>query len=384
MFRLPNLWLLAAVGSSLAAQTSLTAAQASLTIGQFEKSIPALHAMHDKQAARELASMQLVERAGLERAAHWQSEMPGKLSSEALTALVDASGFLHPPEDETPATPAPDVATQKQILARAVDTLAKTLHKLPDFYATRTTEHFEAATPAQLLAEQQALSSDGLNPGGILSPAPRRPGLPHHELGPVDPAAAKRTRLYFIEAGQRTVTYREGSEVANASQGADGWPAAFLGLETRGEFGPILHMVLEDALERGVTWSHWETGATGPLAVFRYAVPKEFSHYEIDNRSGKTPDFPAYQGELAIDPGSGAILRIAIQAVLRGEAGVAVDSNVLVEYGPVDIGGRTYTCPVHGVAITKTEDQYASQPDYLNDITFTGYHLFRAEVRILP
>lgn len=377
MFRLPILWLLAAAGSSLAAQTTLT-------VAQFEKSLPALHAMHDKQAARELASTQLTERASLERAAHWQAQMPGKLSSQALTTLVDASAFLHPPAEDTPATPPPDIDTQKQILERAVDTLAKTLHKLPDFYALRTTGHFEVATPAQLLMQQQALALDGQNQEGLLSAAPRRPYLPHHELGPVDPAAAKGARLLFIENGQQTVTYRDGSEVANVSQGAGGWPAVFLGLETRGEFGPILHMVLEDALERGVTWSHWERGSAGLLAVFRYAVPKEFSHYEIDSRSGKPPDFPAYNGELAIDPRSGAILRIAIQAVLRDETGVPVDSNVLVEYGPVDIGGRTYTCPIHGVAITRAEDLYATRPEYLNDITFTGYHLFRAEVRILP
>jgi hypothetical protein len=357
-----------------AAMVPAPAAQTSITVEQFEQSLPALHALRDAAAARKLASLVLTERASPGRAAHWQTTLRGKRTEEALTALVDASSFLDPPADEIPSRAAPDVDTQKQILSRAVDTLVKTIHKLPDFYAVRTTTHFETATPQQLWDQEQMIALSGSKAGE----------LPHHELGPVDETAPKRTRLYFIEAREQTVTYREGSEVTTASRGAGGSPDPFLGLETKGEFGPILHMVLVDALQRGLTWSHWERGANGPLAVFRYKVAKEFSHYEIENQSGKAPDYPAYNGELTIDPESGAILRITVQASVRGQEGATVDSNVLVEYGPVDIGGRTYTCPVHGVAITRTEDLYASQPAFLNDITFTGYHLFRAELRILP
>jgi hypothetical protein len=163
-------------------------------------------------------------------------------------------------------------------------------------------------------------------------------------------------------------------------------------MATRGEFGPILSMVLEDALQRGLSWSHWEQGASGPLAVFRYDVPKDLSHYEIVSWVGKPPYFPAYHGELAIDPATGAILRITLLSSDVDPSGQLLDSSILVEYAPVAIGGKTYNCPVHCVAISRrlpsngTEDGTASagEPTFLNDVVFTGYHLFRGEVRILP
>jgi hypothetical protein len=396
MARLPILLLLAALEPALAAQTppaptSLT--QTALSIDQFEQSsLPVLHTMHDKQAARELAGLKLTERAGPQHAADWQAEMPGKRSSKALTALVDASSFLALPARETPATPAPAIDAQKQMLALAANQVETMLHKLPNFYAARTTMHFETATPAQLVLQEESLTVDAKGDSGLMPPSlgnPRR--LPHEELGPVDPAKQELGRLFFITNEVQSVTYANGSEVDSAPRGkSDAWRSADLGLATRGEFGPVLEMVLEDAFQRGLSWSHWEQGANGPLAVFRYSVPKNLSHYQIVSPEGNSSYFPAYHGELAIDPGSGAILRITIQSPAADQAKESLDSNILVEYGPVEIGGRTYICPIHCVAISRThssgetENGAAQQPTFLNDETFTGYHLFRAEMRILP
>jgi hypothetical protein len=384
----PILLLLAAIGPALAAQTSLS-------IDQFEKSsLPALHAMRDKEAAHELAGLKLAERASTERAARWQAEMPGRHASEALTALVDASAFLDLPSEETPATPAPAMDEQKQMLTQAADSVETMLHKLPNFYARRTTTHFETATPAQLVAQQQALTFHQLQNTTPIALTPLRPErLPHQELGPIDRAKPELGRLFYITDEMQTVTYSNGEEVAKAASGENGdWEGADLGLATNGEFGPILQMVLQDALQRGLRWSHWEKGASGPLAVFRYDVPKDFSHYEIASWVGKPPYFPAYHGELGIDPATGDILRITIQSAGTGQTDDLIDSSILVEYAPVAIGGRMYDCPVHCVAISTTHvsDQAKAahgsdeQPRFLNDVTFTGYHLFRGEVRILP
>jgi hypothetical protein len=388
MARLPILLLLAALGPALAAQTSLT-------VDQFEKSLTALHAMHDKQAARELVGMKLTERASPERAAHWQAEMPGKLASEALMALVDASGFLDPPQEEAPTTAPPTMDAQKEILARAADQVEAILHKLPNFYAKRTTSHFETATPPQLHAQQETMAIRQPDDTLLVPLLPVKPKkLPHTELGPVDRAKPELGLLFYITDEEQTVTYSNGSEVESAKSG---WQGADLGLATRGEFGPILKMALEDALQRGLSWSHWEQGVSGPLAVFRYDVPKESSHYEIVSREGKPPYFPAYHGELGIDPSTGAILRITVessgpeQSFSVDQPEDLVDSAILVEYGPVAIGGRTYNCPVHAVARSTTRSidmatgkPGGQQPEFLNDVTFTGYHLIRAEVRILP
>jgi hypothetical protein len=387
MVRLPILLLLAAFGPALAAQTSLT-------VNQFEKSsLPALRTMHDKQAAHELAGLELTERASPERVARWQAAMPGRHASEALTALVDASAFLDLPTEETPATPPPAMDEQKRMLTQAAGSVETMLHKLPNFYARRTTTHFETATPAQLQEQQQALALHQLQNTTPAPLTPLRPvRLPHQELGPVD-RAKPGLRLFYMTDEVQTVTYSDGKEMANAALGENsGGQGADLGLATSGEFGPILGMVLEDALQHGLSWSHWEQGASGPLAVFRYDVPKEFSHYEIVSWVGKPPYFPAYHGELAVDPATGDVERITIQSSSLGQSDDLLDSSILVEYAPVAIGGRMYDCPVRCVAISrmhlageaKEAAGTAQQPRFLNDVTFTGYHLFRGEVRILP
>jgi hypothetical protein len=102
-----------------------------------------------------------------------------------------------------------------------------------------------------------------------------------------------------------------------------------------------------------------------------------------------------YRGEMAIDPTSGSILRIAIMAALKPEGPVS-RADILVEYGPVDIGGKSYICPVNSVSIATAQmvqqtERYAQplanqmQPlkTMLNDVQFEQYHVFRADARVL-
>jgi hypothetical protein len=49
---------------------------------------------------------------------------------------------------------------------------------------------------------------------------------------------------------------------------------------------------------------------------------------------------PAYHGEIAIDPASGTIFRLTIQADLRSRLPMGI-SDIMAEYGPVVIGGNT-------------------------------------------
>ena len=65
----------------------------------------------------------------------------------------------------------------------------------------------------------------------------------------------------------------------------------------------------------------------------------------------------------------------------------------MVEYGPVEIGGKTYTCPVRSVSIMSRVDLMrmlgvlgeGGPPELtqLNDVTFENYHQFRSESRIV-
>jgi hypothetical protein len=138
------------------------------------------------------------------------------------------------------------------------------------------------------------------------------------------------------------------------------------------------------------------------LAVFRYAVPQLGSHYEVaylgfSSKAGENTTHPysGYQGEIAIDAAAGTILRLTLQG--EPEPGQSIlRSDIMVEYGQVEIGGKIYTCPVRSVSIselwaelvrmdfTYSTRRFRAYKTMLNEVAFKDYHLFRAEVRMLP
>jgi hypothetical protein len=101
----------------------------------------------------------------------------------------------------------------------------------------------------------------------------------------------------------------------------------------------------------------------------------------------------SYHGEIAFDPANGAILRITMEAEMpQGE--LVSKAGMMVEYGPVEIGGKSYICPVKSVSVLQahtTQNQGAySRSNYkgpaktfLNDVTFGQYRRFGSETRIL-
>jgi hypothetical protein len=101
--------------------------------------------------------------------------------------------------------------------------------------------------------------------------------------------------------------------------------------------------------------------------------------------------FPAYHGEIAVDPASGDILRITVVADFA-PPNEEVMTAILVEYAATLIGGTSYICPVRSVALSKMpgdtgddgkQAQSSLVQTQLNDVAFTNYHLFRTESRIL-
>ena len=339
----------------------------------------------DGDVARQISTLELTERLGAARYLQLKDLLPGEKSRQALLALADSSSFLEPPASDIPATAAPNLAEQRRMLALTVGYLGKTLPLLPDLFATRDTQRFESrAAPADIADE---------------SP-----------LRPMDHSAV-------------TVFYREGQEFVDTSALAHGKKQSpDKGLTTWGEFGPILGIVVMDAARSQLAWSHWELGPSGALAVFRYSVPKEKSHYDVrfccviqqygfelsvlSQRAG-------YHGEIALDPDNGTIMRISLIADL--DPGNPIEhASILVEYGPEDIGGKTFICPVRGIALAQGPDLkslsdamaqrhqtgiehlqpsiekaslqalvHAPEQTLLNDVNFREYHLFLVQSRIL-
>ncbi|MGO9775979.1 MAG: VWA domain-containing protein [Terracidiphilus sp.] len=348
---------------------SLAWAAKRVTVDQLEQILNASQGKPDAEVAWHLSDLELTERLSSTRLARLKASIPDEKVQAALVVLADASEFRDPPAAEIPATAPPDLAAQRRMLALTVSYVGKTIPLLPNFLATRVTSRFED------------------------TPLLQRPG----SFIPFEP-------LHSVGNSSVTVSYRQGHEAVDTGAAKE---KQTQGLTTWGVFGPILGTVLEDAARSKLAWSHWEQGASGPMAVYSYSVPKEKSHYRVDYCCVAEQDstsvanlhpfsqIVAYHGEIAVDPASGTILRLMLEAEMKASDPVA-KASIMVEYGPVEIGGKTYFCPVKSVSSTLAQslqfnDRYLFpeanelQPlkTMLNDVAFEQYHLFRTEARVV-
>ncbi len=357
------------------------AAATNLSIDQLDQLLKQMHGQDDVKVARRIAGIQLTERAGAARLAQWEADLPGDRSRKALMEVGDASAFLDLPAAETPSPPPPDAETRKQILARAWDYVEQTLPRFPNFFANRTTTSFAFTTKSNL------------NPPDLMgSPheTPRGRRLSYEALGPAQASDSPEPQLFWLGSSTKEVTYRSGMEVANSPAPAPAASRAPIESETNGEFGAFLGLVVLDIPQEQTVWEHWERGPNGVLAVFRYAVPSEKSHFAV-TFTDQPPELPAYHGEIAIDPASGVIGRMTLLATTSGVRFFR-ETFMLVEFASIEIAGVAYVCPVHAVAMNRYFDvfEYANTAhtpvpfaSNLNDVSFTKYHLFRSEAHIV-
>jgi hypothetical protein len=335
-----------------------------VTITEIEKTLADNRHSGDGKLAAILTKLSLTERANAPRLSRWNSENSGPQTRQILMALADGSAFLPLPAEDIPAAPAPSMAEQRRMMTAFAKFLGETLPGLPNFRATRLTTYFVDSPPRQL-----SLATD-----------------------PAAPDPLRNRPMHVVDTSRLEVTYAEGREAKERSTGfevANHDPSRFT---TAGEFGPILYGMMMDALQSKLVWAGWESSPDGPLAVFRFDASKEKSHYSMKPPGDAKPQnhFVAYRGEIAIHPSNGTIERLSVVASPTPDDAVA-EADIAVEYGRVEIGNRFYTCPVHGVALSKTplsgargkkQDQPLPLQTQLNDVSFQQYHVFRGELHI--
>ncbi len=344
-----------------------------VTVAQLEELV---HAQTD--LLRKLVNLELTERLSTPRLDALLSVIHSERERQALTADADLSFALAPPADEIVNRPSPPEEEQRAILTRTFNYLDNAIPKLPDFYALRNTVRFE-----------EPLERDN----EIWK-------MPHQDQ-----------TLHFATSEHATVLYRNGEEVVEKKQKLGkrrvAGPRA-RNLETWGTFGAILPYVLTAAAASPstISWKRWERGKYGDLAVFSYRASStknvpELTYCCLPEGDGTT----VYQnktdayGEFALDPDTGAIMRIVINADLDEERNPDVPlirSQLTVEYGPEELGGKIYTCPQRSVEVSRGRSVrvlhdwgmvfslYSYFETMINDVTFGGYHKFGSESRILP
>jgi VWFA-related protein len=338
-----------------------------VTVGQLDQLLSETNSREIDGRAERLSKLELTERLSLANLSALTADFRNKNLQQALVAVADLSAFLGPPPAEIPNQAAPDAAAKQHMLVLVKDYLERTISKLPDFYATRTTVRYE-----EMPELDNGKSSAGSQP------------------------------LRVVELSKARVLYREGDEVVE-SQGSEHTVSSDGRLTTHGTFGPIMADVRHAVEAPGrMKWVRWESGPEGRRGVFEFEIPAaESTYFEggccLPDAEGENSFRiqAGYRGEIAINPEDGTIFRLQQQFDMQEYVPMDRD-EVLIDYGPVKIGGKTYFCPARSVSLArgrsiislKEWDQsflsYGPYSTKMNDMRFSNYHVFRAESRILP
>lgn len=288
----------------------------------------------------------------------------GPRAQQVLEQLADRSALLKLPPAEQLQQPAPDSGAQMKMLAEARNYVMNELAHLPNFIATQTTTRFDNS-PITLKYFQSITDGAGF-----------------HRLG----------------NEKHQITFREGKEVidephasADLTQPAPKGNDA--GLQSRGEFGSEAAVLLMDLESGSAIFDHWEQTMGGPAAVYHYTVPRESSHYEVTDRCHEHVSFhdtPGYHGELAVDPKSGAILRMTLETESKPGDPVSHVASV-VEYGPVVLGNRRSICPLRSLTFMVEEAKGCTQGKQklekpvamINQTIFSNYRRFGSSATMI-
>jgi len=350
----------------------ITAPREQITVDQLQQLLESLRSTSDSEAARRLSDLELTNRLSRTRMEKMKYLVRGRKANEEFQLLADRSAFLLPPADEIPSVAAPSIHDQRLMLERTLQYLHDTIPSLPDLFATRTTV-------------------------GYLEPAPKQDQswkIPATDQS-LHPLAPESVTVLIRNSQETTEKTAQSHKHTNPRRQS---------LTTEGTFGPMIAIVAivgAAGPHSQITWSRWEQTPEGQLAVFRFTVPSESSHFEtryccLADPDGTVPlnSMSAYHGEITIDPESGTVFRVTAQTDLPPRMPIS-RSDVAVEYGPISIGTRTYICPVRSVSISRSRVDrllhqwkmsfgvYGPFESALNAVTFSDYHQFRSEHRIL-
>jgi hypothetical protein len=289
--------------------------------------------------------------------------------------IADPSIFLPPPADEMPADAAPNAASAQQMLVEVVKYVNATVRQLPNLMATRFSNGFEDQP------REEKPATTGFDSVFYLP-------------------------LHWVGSLKMEVTYRDRHEMEDKSVKIEKRGNGVGGLITTGEFGPILSMVLADALKSKLAWTRWEKGGDGTMAVFHYQVPADKSNYHVKfccilrgfSADGSpemqvSDERSAYHGDIVFSPADGSIRLLALEADVPAGALVS-GAGIAVEYAATDIGGRSYICPVRSVSLLRARIAQQSGAisgfnykgpvkTFLNDVRFSNYRRFGSETKVL-
>lgn len=325
-----------------------------LTVADLKSALASLRdaKKSDFDVATRLKDVELSEQLTPADRTAMQEFAPGPLAAEQLDILQGRTAVLAPPASELPANPAPDVSTQKAILAKAIEYVTGTTMQTPHLVAQRSTTRYQ----------------DGVENIHTNS------GMTNNMPSSTKSWELPNMYMRLIGSHTSTVESEKGLEIVPKVTQKQPWGQN--GQISEGGQGPVLSVILQEAAGT-LQWKRWETVRGRTTAVFSFGVPKKKSHYEVhyccfpqsqdygrmgyegtgaNLQYGTTwKDFKAtvgYHGELFVDPESGAILRLATQAELKPSDFVHQE-DMRIDYGPVRVGEKEFILPMETFTITE-------------------------------
>ncbi|MGA3135704.1 MAG: hypothetical protein ABSC88_06900 [Terracidiphilus sp.] len=328
----------------------------------------------DADVAVQLRQVELTEELTLATMNSLVNYVPGPYSTEQIYVLEARSALLAPPAVDLPATPAPDAATQKAILDKAVDYTTKTYAQLPHLTATKTTIRFQDSM-------EVVKASSGMHSSASYGD---------------DPALAMANQyIRYINSTETPVESANGVEKVSTAKDKTPWgqngQIVLLGQ------GPVLSTVLQEAQAAGtINWLRWELVNGREAAVYSFTVDKKKSHYAINyccfpnweqtgrmsfsgasGSSGPGASAPSnmgdysakgnmqtnatfnpykatvpYHGEIFVDPNTGIVVRLITIADFKA-TDVVHQEDQRIDYGPVTVGGKALELPIKTIVNTE-------------------------------
>ena len=341
-----------------------------ISVAQLQDLLRSLHddKKSDSEVAAALEDVELQEQLTRTTMNELTKFAPGPLTTEQIFVLEARSAYLPPPASDLPSVPAPDTAEQKAILIRAETYITKTCEQLPPLTAKKTTLRFQDSTAAIASSSgigsgaKDAVTSSGIsNPGGF---------------------------IHYINAAANPVVLKQGAETKSTVKDPVRWGAN--GLLKVPEPDPSLPRVFKDAqAAEKLNWSRWESIGGKIVAVFSFEVPRQQSSFDVDvccfpnvkqagiarfytsmngpllgsegkSGGGVAGNFQTntdwnrfqstvpYHGRFYIDPATGAVLRMIVEAELK-PSDVVHQMDTRIDYGAARVGQRAMIVPLRSI-----------------------------------
>lgn len=332
-------------------------------LAQFIRSSVALQQSSDKQIAAYLKKVRLTEKLPDKTIEDLEAQGAGPKTVQALKELQTESANLKPPgHDSTfsPATapdnssvgepgtaslhvaeviPPPDSVRQKQILDGMRDYALNYTQNLPNFLCVEVMRRY-------------------------IEPALGRASGTYHSLGDV---LAK-------------VSYNQGQEHYDVYSVAGKYQQTSIehvgggGAISTGEFGSMMREIFTPESQADFEWDHWAKLRGRRMAVFHYYIDSGHTHYSIAYTSSDNDEqriYTAYEGLIYADENTGEITRIKFHAVNIPKSFPVTDAMEILDYGDVQISGKTYVCPLLAQLYMTSAEAKTK-----NEIEFRNYRKF--------